>query len=525
MRPLLTATDNFRPDPKFRVGLIFDDRLRKDTTGGYCLKYLSNLCHVVHISPNNLHLVNKEDFDLFLHIDDGLDYTIPNTLYPRAWWVIDTHLNLSRDIERAYFYDWVFAAQKNGAEALRQAGIINVWWMPLAGDPRNFESNFHKTLDWSFVGYWSGTVYGEREQILNAVKDIGDNFIGQASPDDMYKIYERSRIVLNPPIRDDINMRVFEAMAAGAILLTKKSLTANGMDELFEEGIDYLIYESVEDVRAVLIKALNLPEMEQQEIINNARRKALSRDSYGHRMQALLETVHRIPGIQAQYFRHVRNEILALIPKSAQSVLDIGCATGKLGEFLKQRQNCRVSGIELHPQVAKEAEKVLDNVYVGDAEKILPEIPNKSFDCIVLADVLEHIEDPWAFLRQVGEKLKNSADARIVLSIPNASHWSVVLPLIQGEWKYADSGILDSTHLRFFTPQSIVRLIRGAELDIETMQGTVLSRPNTLMLREEGILKNWLEGGLADLYQILCVCKKKNVFTESMEINAMSPSV
>ena len=508
MHPLLTSTPNFLLEKTFRVGLIYDDTIRADTTGRYCLKYLSNLCNVTHLLPKDLQTTAKEDYDLFLHVDDGMDYVIPNYLFPRAWWVIDTHLNLERDIEKAHFYDWVFAAQKNGAEALVSAGIINVWWLPLAGDPL-LTQNTEKSLDWSFVGHWDGEVFGDRGHILHLAKEIGHNFIGQATPENRYKIYESSKAVLNPPIRDDINMRVFEAMAAGAVLITKR-FENNGMDELFEDGVDYLSYETPSDAVNAILRVMNMSEEEQETVRKNAREKALSRDSYGHRMQALLEVVCTVDGIQAQYFRHVRNEVLALVPASAHTVLDIGCATGKLGEAIKLRQECHVSGIEMHPRAALEAKKVLDTVYVGSAEDVLNELQDFSFDCIILADVLEHMLNPWVFLRKLIQKLDTAPHSRVILSIPNVAHWSVVIPLMQGEWTYHDAGILDATHLRFFTPQSAARMINGAQLDIEAAQGVMMPRPENLTLPDNGIVKNWIESGLGDVYQLLFVCMRRS---------------
>ncbi|MCL5065002.1 MAG: methyltransferase domain-containing protein [Firmicutes bacterium] len=511
MHPLLVPTAEFVPDSHFRIALIYDDRPRSDTTGRYCFKYLSKMCATTHILPDRLAFTAKEDYDLFLHIDDGLDYLIPNTLYPRAWWVIDTHLNLARDIERAYGYDWVFVAQKPGADALKEAGILNVWWLPLAADP-TLAVPSAKEFDWSFVGHWQGPTSGDRTETINKVKNIGKNFIGQATPEHMYEIYGSSKAVLNPPIRDDINMRVFEAMAAGAILVTK-NVKASGMEELFEEGRDYIGYQTTDDAAQALLRVSAMSNQELSQITARAKDKAFSRDTYGHRMKALLEITTSVPGIQAQYFRHVRQELLAIIPPQSHSILDIGCATGKLGEAIKSRQLCHVTGVEMHPRAAREAAKLLDRVYVGRAEEILEELNDNSFDCIILADVLEHMLNPWEFLRRLHQKLEVSPDSRIIISLPNVAHWSVILPLLQGEWRYEDSGILDATHLRFFTPQSALRMIQAASLEVESAQGVVLPRPAEISSANNVLTRNWLDGGLSEVYQILFICRIKQTQT------------
>ncbi len=495
---------DFIPQKEFRVALIYDDTVRPDTTGTYCLKALQQICSVTHILPTQLGSVYKEQYDLFLHIDDGFDYVIPSTLYPKAWWVIDTHLNLQRDVERSNFYDWVFVGQRDGAQAMSHQGIINVWWLPLAGDPTMAVSDAALQYDWSFVGNVNGPLFSGRHELLSAIQGTGRSYVGQAPPSEMYKIYKGSKAVINPPIRNDINMRVFETMMAGSILITQR-LSDNGMDVLFEEGIQYLGYDTVEEAMHQLRRVMEMPESERLSIVSAAQKTATDRDSYWHRMAALLQVVWTTPGIQAQYFRHVRQEVLALVPQTASTVLDIGCATGKLGESIKNRQTCEVYGIEMNPSAAHEAAKLLDKVLIGTAETQILEFPDESFSCIILADILEHLMDPWQFLHLCAKKLQKNADACIIISIPNVSHWSVVVPLLQGQWQYMDAGILDATHLRFFTPQSVARMVQGAGLSLKATQGVVLPVPLNVDLGESALVQQWMHN-LASIYQMLCVC-------------------
>lgn len=144
-------------------------------------------------------------------------------------------------------------------------------------------------------------------------------------------------------------------------------------------------------------------------------------------------------------------------------VLDIGCAGGDLGRVLRRR-GCRVSGVEVDPAAAQAAEQVLDEVLVGDVGELdlVDHFGTESFDVVVFGDVLEHLADPLAVLRKVLPLLAGSGS--VVASIPNVAHGSVRLSLLQGRFDYRPLGLLDSTHLRFFTRGSVHELLREAGL-------------------------------------------------------------
>jgi len=160
------------------------------------------------------------------------------------------------------------------------------------------------------------------------------------------------------------------------------------------------------------------------------------------------------------YFGHVRPEVLALIPETARRVLDIGCGAGRLGEAIKQRQGANVSGIEFDARAAAAARQRLDQVWAGDVEQLDLKIPPGSFDAIVCADILEHLRDPVRLLRQSREWL--APGGSLIASIPNVRHHSVVRSLLQGNWTYESAGLLDRTHLRFFTRREIEKLFYRA---------------------------------------------------------------
>lgn len=145
---------------------------------------------------------------------------------------------------------------------------------------------------------------------------------------------------------------------------------------------------------------------------------------------------------------------------SGKDVLDVGCATGYLAEQLRQRGNT-VSGIEMDPHAAQLARQHADPVIVGDLEdpEIFSSFSDSSFDVLVFGDVLEHLKDPNGVLRRARRILRPAGS--IVISVPNIAHGDVRLSLLQGRFDYQRLGLLDDTHLRFFTRKSLRAMLRS----------------------------------------------------------------
>ncbi|HOQ98221.1 MAG TPA: glycosyltransferase [Anaerolineae bacterium] len=160
------------------------------------------------------------------------------------------------------------------------------------------------------------------------------------------------------------------------------------------------------------------------------------------------------------YYNHARPEVMALVPDTARRILDVGCGTGALGAALKARQECYVAGIEQNSEAAETARDVLDYVRCADAEtgQLPQEIIGGRFDCIVFADILEHLESPGDLLAYAREHWL-SDDGVIVVSVPNARHWSVLEGLVNGDFSYTDAGLLDRDHLRMFTRRELQKLL------------------------------------------------------------------
>ena len=156
------------------------------------------------------------------------------------------------------------------------------------------------------------------------------------------------------------------------------------------------------------------------------------------------------------YFEHSRPELRALVTATARHVLDVGCGGGAHGAALKlERPALEVLGIEGFPDAAARAAERLDDAICADLDA-LEALPweHGAFDAMVFGDVLEHLRDPARLLRVLRAYL--APDGVLVCSIPNVKHWSVLFPLlVQDRWTYEDAGLLDRTHVHFFTLEEI----------------------------------------------------------------------
>jgi trans-aconitate methyltransferase len=161
-----------------------------------------------------------------------------------------------------------------------------------------------------------------------------------------------------------------------------------------------------------------------------------------------------------------RDDVAAHVPDTATNILELGCSTGALGASIKQRQSARVVGVEYDAGYAAEAEGRLDRVIVGDAEQILASdpMPEAPFDCLIAADVLEHLVDPWSTLRRASELMSPGATA--VISVPNVLWFEGLQRVVrQRRWPRDPEGVFDQTHLRWFALRDAQDMLADAGLE------------------------------------------------------------
>jgi 2-polyprenyl-3-methyl-5-hydroxy-6-metoxy-1,4-benzoquinol methylase len=201
----------------------------------------------------------------------------------------------------------------------------------------------------------------------------------------------------------------------------------------------------------------------------------------------------------SEYFQDERHEMLKYIPDASEFILDVGCGTGIFGQILKSsRNNLKVWGVELDRDAALEATQKLDNV-INSAFSSELNLPQKKFDCIVFNDVLEHLPDPWDALTYSKELLKDGGI--VVSSIPNVRYFNNAWEfLVNKNWEYADWGILDKTHLRFFTKKSILSLFESLGYQVESIGGiNSLNILHPQHVRKFNILNKLLLNNIEDM--------------------------
>ncbi len=162
------------------------------------------------------------------------------------------------------------------------------------------------------------------------------------------------------------------------------------------------------------------------------------------------------------YYGFARPELTGLVEARGLRILDVGCASGAMGASLLSKGAAEVVGLDIFEPALAQARQRLTAAHRVDLD-LLPELPYPEghFDLVTFADVLEHLRDPAAVLRHLRRWMRD--DGRILVSLPNVRHESVVLPLLlEGRWDYADAGILDRTHLRFFTRSGMEALLHAA---------------------------------------------------------------
>jgi len=171
------------------------------------------------------------------------------------------------------------------------------------------------------------------------------------------------------------------------------------------------------------------------------------------------------------YFGAARTDALPLLPSRADRVLEIGCGAGRTLESLRSSGRCIATyGVELVPSIAAEARKRVDHVFVGNIEELTLPLEPGSMNAILCLDVLEHMVNPWSAMVKLADLL--APGGVLVASIPNVQNYRVILPLLRGRWDYASEGLLDRTHLRFFTRASAIELMECSGLLVDRVDAT-----------------------------------------------------
>lgn len=233
--------------------------------------------------------------DLMLFIEGGTMRLFPTGLERlsclTAWYGIDTHMDYAKHLRIGRLFDITFIAQKEFVEKLRTDGLRQVFWLPLAFAPElHPQGQLDRCYEVAYVGSDSAVMHPVRYALLAVIRrDIPNVFQGMAGPGEMGRIYAQAKMVFNKSVNNDVNMRYFEAMGAGAVLLTDHAQD-NGAEDLFTVGEHFLEYHD-ENSLIALIKELSREPERCRQIGEVARHHVLESHTYAHRANSLLERV------------------------------------------------------------------------------------------------------------------------------------------------------------------------------------------------------------------------------------------
>lgn len=170
-----------------------------------------------------------------------------------------------------------------------------------------------------------------------------------------------------------------------------------------------------------------------------------------------------------EYYSLPRKEVFELIAGKPSNILECGCGFGELGKLIKRNWSCNLIGLELNPEAEGYLKTIYDRFYITDLESFDISQLNATFDCIIYADILEHLRSPEKILKEHLRYLRSGG--QVIISIPNIRNLKVIADLlIRGEWNYGDSGILDRTHYKFFTIKTLKQLLTNCDLRVDVMK-------------------------------------------------------
>jgi SAM-dependent methyltransferase len=172
-------------------------------------------------------------------------------------------------------------------------------------------------------------------------------------------------------------------------------------------------------------------------------------------------------------------DLLRLVPPTARRIVEVGCSSGALArEYKKVHPGCHYLGIEIVDEYARLARRHCDAVLELDIEGLdAAAVAEFAADCWIFGDTLEHLRDPWALLRKIRASIP--ADGQVLACIPNAQHWSVQARLACGVLRYEDKGLLDRTHLRWFTRITILEMFEQTGFRVIVMNARLFNEPQS----------------------------------------------
>ncbi|MEW6108845.1 MAG: bifunctional glycosyltransferase family 2 protein/class I SAM-dependent methyltransferase [Nitrospirota bacterium] len=350
-----------------------------------------------------------------------------------------------------------------------------------------------------------------------SIQHIGTIFDHKGIAQNMFKRYPAD-------IPEAVSERECEAVI-GACMLIKRDifLKTGGFDERYMNGFEDI--DLCLKVRELGFRVFFCPDSvltHFEKTTTDASGIKLKRKMTRHNQKVFLSTWKEkldsfrlskdLSGLKPyKYYNHVRKDILDLIPPGPHRILDVGCAHGALCKAMKDVGKASyVCGIELNETAVSRAGQHLDKVLIADIEKeATPFDGEEKFDYIILADILEHLRDPWNTLKKFTTYLSDSG--RVICSIPNIRHHSMIKDILLDRWLYREAGVLDIDHIRFFSLSTAKDMFGVAGLNIEKIKRN--KKANKFLRYINMLCLNKLADFLTIQYLFVCSKRKKDIST------------
>lgn len=434
--------------------------------------------------------------DFYFWMETGLD-SYPKDLdkldIPKVCYLIDTHLHLEAHIETARKFDCVFIAQKEYIERFKEAGISEVHWLPLGCDPEiHAKTEIEKSHDVVFVGSLTDP---RRVNLLKEVDKQFDLSVERKFMDEMTEAFCKGRIVFNNAIRNDLNMRVFEALCSGTMLVTDPAV---GLEDFFEDGKHLSIYKDETDLLKKIKYYIDNPD-QRERIAEEGRQEVLEKHTYECRTVSMMEVLDRalvkkeieVPVTISEKKVHIdkdsQGDVENMIPSGAEVVMVVGEGIAEIGKSIKANRNIFIAGIEENPELVEATKVEVDDVICSSASALEIPYDNHSFDCILVLGTLGRSANPKAFLGKLEKCLK--PEGTLIVKFPNVQSIQAINYLIEGgSDPKSDSAFNNETH-GFLTVSDYRSLLKESGFHIEATEEIVDSNFDSLANTDTTVLR------------------------------------
>jgi glycosyltransferase involved in cell wall biosynthesis/SAM-dependent methyltransferase len=459
-----------------RVAIISGVSEQSIAIAARCRDALASLLEGRLVAATELPGLASNEFDLYFKIGNTPGEAWPPALRPAVWWLVDGRASINGCIQNAGNFDRVFAARQSVARMLADSGVDAEWLPAACGRGASNNDLFRREFDLCLIGQPSDRGQGSLIELVRShfrdvrlpsadavrsARDCAECLIAASSDRDSWTGFDG-----------------FEAMAAGALLLVDRAEASDQMGSA-RDGVHYVSYQGPHELLDHITFYLKRSDLRQR-IADAGRRHAMVHCDFLSRMRQLLENCAAVAGTRAVaglpppvhlYDEGRRptidlpledapaapiltstadeNPWLAIVPPDAARILDLECGDGGLGRQLQEQFGAAVTGITQDERQAVLASDRLDKVLVGHPLGMLDELSPASFDCILLRRWLARVENPAELLRKAQSLLRPGGCA--IAEIDNAGHYRRIASLINGDWTYGTSGVIEAGSWNLFT--------------------------------------------------------------------------